>query len=220
MHPQQSPPPPPPTPHHHLFHHRPHRRTRYYTHRLHDSLTSRFCKCFCSIFLSLLLLLGIILFVLFLSLRPHRPRFHLLSFSIPSLSLQQQPQPLSISFSVSDRNPNRHIGVYYDAMRASIFYRDRLVGKPAMLRYPFYQPPKNTTVINGTAESGPEGVVVNEYVWPVVGFRLELTSTIRFRLSTWDTHHHSMHVGCDVMVGSDGVVLPASKEKRCSIYFS
>ncbi|KAK1280854.1 hypothetical protein QJS04_geneDACA019858 [Acorus gramineus] len=215
----QLPPPPPPPPPPRPYEQPPtrnrlrHQRTLYYAKRVQESLTSRACKVFCSIFLSLLLLTGIILFVLYLSLRPHRPNFHLSSFSVPGLTLgQTSPHPLSVSFEVSDNNPNRKIGIYYYTMNGTVFYRDVLVGTVPALLVGFYQPPKNTMAVKGSVSSA--AVVVNEYAWPVTEFRLEMTATIRFRLSTFDTHMHDMHVECDVVVGADGEVVTAVKAKR------
>ncbi|KAH7663774.1 hypothetical protein IHE45_14G078600 [Dioscorea alata] len=73
--------------------------------------------------LNVLLVAGIILFILWLALRPHRPGFHLSSFSLPALNPNYP-----ISFSVLDRNPNHNIGIFYDDIDASIFFMDREVG--------------------------------------------------------------------------------------------
>lgn len=207
-----------------------HDRGRYYAQKLQETLTSRVCRVFCSIFLSLLLIAALILFILWLSLRPHRPRFHVTAFSVTpgpaQLGAGAGNQSAQVTFDVSLRNPNQNIGVFYDdAMRGSLFYRDRRVGVTAELLPPFYQSPKNTTAIHGDF-SGAVGADVSGQmkgeadargqVW----FRLELVVTIRFRVSTWDTHRHSMHADCDVGVSPDGSILPAAKDRRCSLYFA
>ncbi|KAK3035095.1 hypothetical protein RJ639_032597 [Escallonia herrerae] len=46
-------------------------------------------------------------------------------------------------------------------------------------------------------------------------FRLDLTSTIRFKISTWDSKRHRMHSNCQVGVGKDGLILANYKDKRC-----
>lgn len=52
-----------------------------------------------------------------------------------------------------------------------------------------------------------------------VGLRLELRSTVRFRVSVLDTHRHRMHVSCELEVGGDGMLVDEFKSKRCPIYF-
>lgn len=87
-------------------------RRRYIAHRVQESLTSRFAKCCCSLFLSLLLIVAVIMFILWLNLRPHRPRFYLQSFSAPGLAQSTSPAVNSaFTFNVTDRNSNHKIGM-------------------------------------------------------------------------------------------------------------
>ncbi|MQL89945.1 hypothetical protein Taro_022535 [Colocasia esculenta] len=209
-----------------------HDRSRYFAQKVEETLTGRMCRVFCSIFLSLLLIAAVILFILWLSLRPHRPRFHVTAFSVspgPSQETANQSS-VDITFEVTLRNPNANIGIFYeDAMRGSFFHRDRRIGDTAELLPPFYQGPKNTTIIHGAFPGSP-ALAVGGDVWQQmkaeaashgqVWFRLELVVTIRFRVSTWDTHRHSMHADCDVGVAPDGSMLDETKARRCSLYFS
>ncbi|KAL5972776.1 hypothetical protein ACLOJK_039582 [Asimina triloba] len=210
-------------PHRHprLLRHTP----RYYAHRVKESLATRCSKLVCSCFLCLLLVLGVVAFVVWLSLRPHRPRFHVADFSVPALSEDNGLQNAVITFNVTDRNPNQHVGIFYTGMSASVYYREEKIGETA-LGLAFYQPPKNTTSIIGVF--GGASLTGGEASWREfavdrgagrVMFRLELRARIRFKLSTWDSKRHRMHVSCDVGVGPDGEALDSSKQKRCAIYF-
>lgn len=203
-----------------------HHRLRFSASRVRESLTRRFAKCVCSVFLSLLLFAGVILFILWLSLRPHRPRFYLSSFSAPAIA---QPPPALLNspifLNVTDRNPNGEIGIYYNVVYGSLYYKDQMVGSGRVLN-PFYQPPKNTTlvvgVLTGTAMVAGGALAAElsrEAAAGRVEFRLELKSVLRFRVKTWDTHHHTLHVQCDMVVGSDGNLLTEYRNKRCPIYF-
>lgn len=216
--PTMEPPPPP-------FEHRLD-RTQYVAKRMQDTLTSRVCRVFCSIFLTLSLIVAILVFILWLSLRPHRPRFHLAGFSTAGLS--DNRTAAVFSFHVLLRNPNQKIGIFYDnAMRGELFYRDDGVGAARELLPPFYQPPKNTTEIRG--EMSEQGLAVDQSLLSQiradlaatgeVWFRLRLEAAIRFRVKTWDTHHHDMNVDCEAGVGPDGSILPAAEGRRCPIYF-
>ena len=187
-------------------------RARRYARRVQESLTSRFARLICSIFLFLLLIAGLILFILWLSLRPHRPRFFLESFTL-------NQSGSAISFNVTDRNPNQNIGIYYEDMNGSVYYFDqRIASGPVMSA--FYQPPKNTTLIQGQLGSVAGGPPLSQITGnQSTALRFELSSTIQFKVRTWDTHHHRMHVSCDLAVGADGNLLPQYVNERCSIYF-
>lgn len=200
---------------------------RYYAHLVHDSLTTRVSKIICTIFLGLLLIIGMVTFILWLSLRPHRPRFHIQEFSVPGLGQATGFDNAQISFNATARNSNHNIGIYYDAMDGSLYYRDQQIGSITQLLQPFYQEPKNTTVVEGVFTGA--SLTVNSQRWMefsddrtrgTVVFRLQLTSTIRFKIWSWQSKRHRMYANCEVSVGPDGLILPISKEKRCPVYFS
>ncbi|XP_073281435.1 NDR1/HIN1-like protein 3 [Primulina huaijiensis] len=205
--------------------HRQH-TARYYAHRVKESLTTRVSKLICTIVLALLFLVGIISFILWLSLRPHRPRVHIEEFSIPELAQDSGFQNMQIIYNVTARNANQNIGVYYDSMQLTVYYQDQSIGGSLVLSS-FYQEPKNTTIVAGTL-SGATLTVTSER-WQQfmaaraqgqVAFRLDVVSVIRFKISSWDSKHHKMHVDCPVGVGPDGLILPIYKGKRCPVYFS
>ncbi|KAJ0018730.1 hypothetical protein Pint_10875 [Pistacia integerrima] len=216
---QGTPSQPPPLKRHHSAH--------YYAHRVRESLTTRVSKTLCVIFLSLLLIVGIIMFILWLSLRPHRPRFHIHEFSIPGLAQATGFENAELNFNVTARNPNQHIGIYYSSTEAFVYYKDQRVGATPLAE-PFYQEPKNTTIMAATLSGAT--LTVNSQRWTEfmndraqgrVAFRLEIVSSIRFKVSTWwESKHHRMHANCDAIVGQDGLLLATSTNKRCTMYFT
>ncbi|KAK9268140.1 hypothetical protein L1049_010580 [Liquidambar formosana] len=203
-----------------------HHTTRYYVHRVHESLTTRVSKILCSIFLGLLLVIGVVIFIVWLSLRPHRPRFHIRDFSVPGLNQVSGIDNAVITFNVTARNANQNIGIYYDSMVGSVYFEDQRIGSTPLL-FPFYQEPKNTTVVYGTFSGAT--LTVDSQRWTdfknalakgSVIFRLELTSTIRFKISRWKSKRHHAHADCAIGVGQDGLILAVSKDKRCPTYFT
>ncbi|KAH6764605.1 Late embryogenesis abundant hydroxyproline-rich glycoprotein family [Perilla frutescens var. hirtella] len=202
-----------------------HHTARYYAHRVKESLTTRVSKLICAVVLGLLFLIGIITFILWLSLRPHRPRFFVQGFSIPNLG-EAGVGNSQIIYNVTARNSNQNIGVYYDSMQVAVFYNeDQSIGGSPVL-FPFYQEPKNTTVIAGvlggaalTATGQQWQQMVADLARGEVVFRIEITSVIRFKISSWDSKRHRMHANCLVHVGPDGSILPIYRDKRCPVYF-
>ena len=202
------------------------RTAKYYVQRVRDSLTTRVSKVICAIILGLLAVIGLITFVLWLSLRPHRPKFYIQEFSIAGLSQQSGFENAEITFNVTVRNSNQNIGIYYEAMNGSVYYKDQRIGSTPLL-FPFYQEPKNTTVVDGVL-SGAK-LTVSSKRWDEfqsdrsrgsVVFSLELTSRIRFKLSMWDSKRHRIHANCDVGVGPNGMILDSYKNKKCPVYLS
>ncbi|KAK4386670.1 hypothetical protein Sango_2537600 [Sesamum angolense] len=203
-----------------------HHTARYYAHRVKESLTTRVSKLVCAIFLFLLFLVGIITFILWLSLRPHRPRFHVEEFSIPAFAQGGGPETAQIIYNATARNANQNMGVHYDTMQLTVFYQDQNIGGMPFLP-PFYQEPKNTTIIAG--QLGGDTLRVTSQLWQQiladrargqVVFRFEITSIIRFKISTWDSKRHTMHANCQVGVGPNGFILATYRDKRCPVYFS
>ncbi|KAA8519990.1 hypothetical protein F0562_014246 [Nyssa sinensis] len=126
-----------------------------------------------------------------------------------------------------DNHPlkRHHTAVYY-MHRMTVYYKDQSIGG-ASLSLPFYQRPKNTVVLH----SALRGATLrnNRRRWMpfrsgrtkgTIVFRLDVTSTIRFRVLTWRTTRHKMHANCAVGVGLNGLILASYKDKRCPVYFT
>ncbi|KAI3680570.1 hypothetical protein L6452_35343 [Arctium lappa] len=204
-------------------HQRQHHHAQYNKHHAQESLTTRVSKLICAVFLSILFTVGLVTFILWLSLRPHRPRFHIHEFSIPSLAEPNGFSNVHVTYNVTAQNPNLDIGIYYDTMNLTLYYQDQTIAETPLL-FPFYQSSKNTAIVYGTL-SGPT-LRINYARWiqllaarkqGSVPFRLDVASSIRFKVSAWDSRHHKMHANCEIGVGSNGMLLESDKEKKCPI---
>ncbi|KAJ1291194.1 hypothetical protein BS78_02G299500 [Paspalum vaginatum] len=180
----------------------------------------------CAVLLTLILIAGIIFFVLWLSLRPHRPRFSLIDFSIPNGAASSAGLVnLPVRFAVNEHNPNQKIGIYFDEILASVYYGDQLVAS-GRVTHPFYQGPKGDTPVQGTltatgpAASNPAwGRLSGELSAGRVAMRLVLTSTVRFKVKIWDTKRHHMKTECDFSINGDGTLQQQAKNSPCAVYF-
>uniref|UniRef100_A0A0E0MGP5 Uncharacterized protein n=1 Tax=Oryza punctata TaxID=4537 RepID=A0A0E0MGP5_ORYPU len=203
------------------------------------SCTTVVANTLCTLLLVLLLVAGVVLFVVWLSLRPHRPRFAVVSFTVvsPPVTAAAAGGHQQVAFNVSDRNPNRHIGIHYDATRASVLYGGDddgvLVATGPAFADGWYQPNKTTTFIAGVLDVvGPRPT---DAAWPAFAaglragrlpLRLRLTTAIRFRLTTgfgalgFQSGRRRMHVDCHIVVDSGGDLLPESVGAACERYFS
>uniref|UniRef100_A0ACD5UL17 Uncharacterized protein n=1 Tax=Avena sativa TaxID=4498 RepID=A0ACD5UL17_AVESA len=178
----------------------------------------------CAFILTLVLVAGIILFVLWLSLRPHRPKFTLTDFSIPSLNRQSGAANLPVKFTVNEHNPNQKIGIHFDYVYGSLYHDDELIAS-GRFADPFFQLPKGDTPVEG--ELIASGPTPTDQAWPrfaaevgagSVPLRLVLNSTVLFQVKLWDTREHHMKVDCELKVGGDGSLLQQYKNTPCTLY--
>ncbi|VAH29397.1 unnamed protein product [Triticum turgidum subsp. durum] len=162
----------------------------------------------CAVLLTLVLIAGIILFVLWLSLRPHRPKFTLTDFSIPNVNRQSGAANLPVKLAVNEHNPNQKIGIHFEAVYGSVYYDDELIASGPVM-YPFYQPPKGDTLVQGELAVGAGSV----------GLRLVLNSTVRFQVKLWDTKEHHMKADCGFKISGDGSLHQEDRNTQCTLYF-
>uniref|UniRef100_A0A0D9W9W2 Late embryogenesis abundant protein LEA-2 subgroup domain-containing protein n=1 Tax=Leersia perrieri TaxID=77586 RepID=A0A0D9W9W2_9ORYZ len=189
---------------------------------------TRCTKLVCSWFLSLLLVAGVLLFVVYLVVRPHRPRFHLTSFSASGLG--GGGGPVVLSGQIAIRNPNHDLAFFFDRILMSIQYRDaEVVEGKDLTGGPLYQPPKTTAPVGFEGVAVPAGAATDLMARDAAGggggggghvaFTVRVRSRIRVRVAFWGSHWHPVHATCDVAVGPDGQMLPEFKDKRCGIDF-
>ncbi|KAI3495228.1 hypothetical protein L1887_37467 [Cichorium endivia] len=198
----------------------------YNKHHVKESLTTRVTKLICGVFLSILFTVGLATFILWLSLRPHRPRFYIQEFSIQNLADPNGFSTARITFNVTARNPNLDIGIYYNTMNLTIYHQEQTIAETPLL-FPFYQSPKNAAVIYGTLSGST--LRIDKVRWMqfmaarkhgAVPFRVDVAALIHFKVSAWDSRHHKMHANCEIGVGPSGTILGSDKKKKCPVYFT
>lgn len=138
---------------------------------------------------------------------------------------------------MSDRNPNRHISIYYDGdTRASLRFYNALVASDPAFPAGWYQPNMTTVSVAGVLDVvGPthgDPAAWHSFSAALqagrLPLRLELTFTgVRFRVTTafqlqlqlqLRGGRQRMHVKCDVVVGGDGRLLRDSVGAPCDRY--
>ncbi|XP_074270303.1 NDR1/HIN1-like protein 2 [Silene latifolia] len=205
---------------------RPH-TARYYAHRVRESLSTRISKFICTIFLFIFCLVGLIAFILWLSLRPHKPRFFIEDFTMLTLAQPNvSPQNAQVHFNVTIRNPNQKVEVHYDSISCSLYYKNQQIGGAPIQTEAFDQGFKNSTIILKDFV----GFTISNQLWTsmqqdrtigTVTLRLQLNSVLKFEIfSKWDTKRHKLHANCNVILGPNGVLLDNYRDKKCPVYFT
>ncbi|KAM7254987.1 hypothetical protein ACFE04_020228 [Oxalis oulophora] len=173
-------------------------------------------KLICIIFV-FLLIFGLVTLIVWLSSQPHRPRFYVQKLLIPTNSNSR------ITFEVIATNRNKHVGILYKYIEASVRYKDHVIGFARTHNSSFYQKPEERDILEGFMNSS-NG---SGELWNVkyrsgkgtVSVVLKFKSSIKYyRSSSWKSGSHKFHANCHVKVGAwDGLMLPGYKGKKCRV---
>ncbi|KDO75565.1 hypothetical protein CISIN_1g039458mg [Citrus sinensis] len=170
------------------------------------------CRLLCAIFFTPIFVVGIIFLILWLSLRPHHPKFHVKQFTLQGLG--QTTGYLNVNVTV--RNPSHRVRICYDSMRGSVYYKDQRVGVVSVFES-HYQEPKNTTILH---------YVYNEPLTLTTQASNNqrtieiMNDLIKYKGSMWDKRSHRMRATCNVGVGPNGVILAKYKDRQCHVHMS
>lgn len=183
----------------------------------------RFLRCFCAISIALLSVIAVVIFVTWLAIRPHKPRYHLDSGNVTSLAISNGTISTSMNFNISSRNPNERVGIFYDSMEALVIYDYVKIANASVPK--FFQSQKNTTVVTPLVkghsihvDSGTYTTLKSESLLGQLKVEVKLIASIRFKVGRWTSRHYKMRVSCS------GVVLDLSgakplKPEACLVYF-
>ncbi|KDP29882.1 hypothetical protein JCGZ_19149 [Jatropha curcas] len=145
-----------------------------------------------------------ILFICWLVIRPHRPEFHVTSFSVTNLNVSTSSQRLSANWNARFQvyNPNKKMKISYDAIMSSVLYKTEILAQTRIP--PFKQDTKNQTTIDAAfaaVESYVDGWVVNdingEKSHGAVEFNLRLVADVGFKVGGFRARRRLLRVWCD-----------------------
>lgn len=106
----------------------------------------------CSTFAVLVVALGIAVLIFWLVVQPRAPKFDISNVQIDGLSSTASSTiNTTITFELKARNPNKHMGIYYDNIRVNLETDGDYIGGGNLPS--FYQGHKNTTYISGELKS-------------------------------------------------------------------
>lgn len=160
-------------------------------------------RCLFACILALIILILFVILVIWLVLRPTKPRFYLRDVTITQFNLSQ-PNYLttSLQVTVSSRNPNDRIGVYYDKLDVYAEYKNQRVTIPTALPTG-YQGHNDFAVwspfLYGT--DIPVGPFLTEALSQDenAGFLLidvKVDGKLRWKVGSWVSGHYHIYVNC------------------------
>ncbi|KAL6966774.1 hypothetical protein U1Q18_032567, partial [Sarracenia purpurea var. burkii] len=113
----------------------------------HHCERKKFYRCLAAAILAFVILVLFVIFLVWLILRPTKPRFILIDATVYSFNVSSSPNLLTTDFQItlSSRNPNARVGIYYDKLDVYATYRDQQITPPTLLP-PTYQGHKDVNV--------------------------------------------------------------------------
>ncbi|MCO5571981.1 hypothetical protein L7F22_025741 [Adiantum nelumboides] len=200
----------------------------------------RSCCCWlgilCSIFAAIVIILGIAALVLYLVLQPKTPDFSVSDASITSFNLSTQPLSASnaiagasvylnadVTFNVSAENPNKKIGIFYDAVDVTLFYDDQNIGQGSIPA--FYQGHRNTTLL--LLHMKGQDVGLTSTVGSTLRTTLSVASNsiflhartlaeVRIKVGSWKSRASKFQIDCNVEMSNPTAPNPRLLSKSCS----
>lgn len=198
------------------------------------------CCCFawvCSILAIILILLGVAALVLYLVLEPKAPQFSVTDATISTLNVTTQPILASnaspgvsglylnadVTFVVQAENPNKKIGIYYDAVDVTLFYEGAEIGTGSIPA--FYQGHQSTTSLDLRMKG--DDVLLT----PSIGLALQNSlrsdggsiplkartiAQVRIKVGSWKSRDSKFEVDCDVQISNPAAGNPHLLSKSCT----
>ncbi|XP_022142599.1 NDR1/HIN1-like protein 1 [Momordica charantia] len=162
----------------------------------------------CAIF-TVVLLVGVVIFLIWAILRPSKPRLILQDVTVFALNVSAVP-PITISatmqITVSSRNPNSRIGVYYQKMDVYAAYRGQQVTLPTVLP-PTYQGHNDVVVwspfLYGDAVPvSPEfaGALSEDNNVGAMLFSIKVNGQVRWKVGSWISGRYRLNANCPAYI--------------------
>lgn len=181
-------------------------------HRSHRGGLAGCCCCFfstlCSLLVTFILLLGIAILVLWLVLRPiHLPKYSLDNSNMRNFSVGQgSTLNADIVYNITANNPNRKIGIEYDAINLETSYDGQVFGHSAIPG--FYQGHQNITsvaselnVTNFPLRTSSATTLSSQIQSNSVPLFVRADAKVRVKIGTHTSSAFWVRVDCDVVVG-------------------
>ncbi|KAJ0973350.1 hypothetical protein J5N97_021309 [Dioscorea zingiberensis] len=181
------------------------------------------------IFSSLVAFILIILFIIlvvWLSLRPTKPRFLLENANVLQFNLSSSTLSSIIQLTISSHNPNDHVGIYYDTLNVHISYKSQQITLPSSLP-PIYQGHGDVDawspfLYGDTIPIAPflcEAITQDESAGLLLLF-IKIDGRLRWKVGSWISGHYHLYVNCPALLtfvnGKPSGYSPSLKFKQVS----
>ncbi|XP_010912560.1 NDR1/HIN1-like protein 12 [Elaeis guineensis] len=176
--------------------------------------------------LAFIILNLLIILIIWLALRPTKPKFYLQDASVYAFNVSSPDNLLSttIRVTISTRNPNARVGIYYDRVDVFTSYKYQQI-TPATAIPPFYQGQNDVdlwspflyAVCVPVAPHLAEAIAQDQSS----GFLLvhvKIEGRIRWKMGFWVSGHHDLFVTCPAFLSREsGKGIKFQQISTCSV---
>ncbi|KAG7559619.1 Late embryogenesis abundant protein LEA_2 subgroup [Arabidopsis thaliana x Arabidopsis arenosa] len=196
----------------------------------HHDEDEKMRKCIGAVVLGFIAVVLFVVFLVWAILHPHGPRFVLQDATIYAFNVSQPNYLTSnIQVTLSSRNPNDKIGIFYDRLDIYASYRNQQVTLATLLPAT-YQGHLDVTVwspfLYGTT------VPVAPYFSPALSqdltagmvlLNIKIDGWVRWKVGTWISGRYRLHVNCPAYItlaghfSGDGPAVKYQLVQRCAV---
>ncbi|WOK96463.1 hypothetical protein Cni_G05170 [Canna indica] len=178
-------------------------------------------------FLVLLILALFVIFIVWLVLRPTKPKFYLQDASLLQFNLTPGDGAVLttvLQVTVSSRNTNHRIGVYYDRLDAYLFYNSQRISDVTAL--PTGYQDHNDFIVWSPFLSGVAVPITPNLVEAVsqdqnaghLLLSLRLDGRVRWKVGTWISNRYHLQVNCPAyLTVDDGGAFQFDQISACTV---
>ncbi|KAK9170325.1 hypothetical protein Syun_002465 [Stephania yunnanensis] len=159
----------------------------------HKEKRRRFLRLVFATFLFILFIILLTIFIIWLVLRPTKPRFTLQDATVYQFNITGGPNLISSSLqvTVASRNPNDRISVYYDRLDIFAVYRNQQITLPTSI-LPTYQGHKDTIIwspylVGAAVPVAPfiGEALLQDQAAGVVMLNVKMDGRVRWKVGAW-----------------------------------
>ncbi|KAM0947433.1 hypothetical protein DsansV1_C08g0086191 [Dioscorea sansibarensis] len=171
-------------------------------------------SCFCCLFSTIIkafiafcIVIGITILILWLVYRPQKIKVSVENAYLTNFTLTSSPSYLdyNLSTTVSVRNPNKRIGIYYDMLGADVNYSGNWLGSTTLPT--FYQGHKNTTMVFPSFDgrttviaSSALDAFKNENATRFFNMNMWFYARVRYKYGSLTTRRYTVRIRCYIRV--------------------
>ncbi|KAJ3703609.1 hypothetical protein LUZ61_007314 [Rhynchospora tenuis] len=172
----------------------------------------RFYRRLCAFLLILVIIVLFIILIVWLSLRPTKPRFYIQDASVRELNVSASSDMLSsiLQVTIATRNPNDRIGIYYDRIDVYATYKYQQITLPAQLP-PVYQGHNDIDVWSPYLYGADVPIapflgnsILQDCQAGFILIHVKVDGRIRWKVGSWISGHYHLFVTCPAFLVTQG----------------
>ncbi|KAJ3671385.1 hypothetical protein LUZ60_007464 [Juncus effusus] len=168
----------------------------------------RFCACLIGIIIVILF----IILIVWLALRPSKPKFYLQDATVRQLNISSTSDELStiLQVTIATKNSNGRVGIYYDRVDVYASYKYQQITIPTALP-PIYQGHNDVDIwspylFGANVPIAPYlgNAILQDCQAGFIMIHVKIDGRIRWKVGSWISGHYHLFVNCPAFLVTQG----------------